>query len=118
SHSASAGGGPGPRLVDWPDVAPRPWRVLATAPSPSVCPNVRRVILASSTSITPRGCAPRTPLQAHSRAASPARSVRLARFAALARVVSRPALARRTLGLLLRRLECFLDLLPNVFVVL
>src|SRR5439155_2376731 len=34
--------------------------------------------------ITPRGFAPRTPRHALSRAASPARSVRVARFAALA----------------------------------
>src|SRR6476620_1909947 len=38
---------------------------------------------------------PRTPLHALSRAASPARSVRVARFAALARVVLRAAFSRR-----------------------
>src|SRR3954466_3030059 len=37
--------------------------------------------------MTPRGFAPRTPRHALSRAAAPARSVRVARFASLARVV-------------------------------
>src|SRR5262245_8366986 len=44
------------------------------------------------TLITPRGFAPRTPLHALSRAASPARAVRVARFATLVRVFVREAL--------------------------
>src|SRR6476660_407429 len=47
--------------------------------------------------ITPRGFAPRTPLQALSRATPPARSGRLARFAVPARVVITP-LHRRSRG--------------------
>jgi hypothetical protein len=72
--------------------------------------------------ITPRGFAPRTPLHASafarsatarprlslgvgglSRAASPARSVRVARFAALARVFFRAALAVAPVDLTVRR---------------
>src|SRR5262245_22476490 len=46
--------------------------------------------------VFPRGFAPRTPPHALLRAASPARSVRVARFAALARVFLRGALPRRS----------------------
>jgi hypothetical protein len=41
--------------------------------------------------LLPRGFAPRTPLHALSRAAAPARSVRVARFASLARFFDRAA---------------------------
>jgi hypothetical protein len=51
---------------------------------------------------TPRGFAPRTPPHAPSLAASTARSGRVARFAALARVVSRGTLSRRSTGLIQR----------------
>src|SRR3954469_7666631 len=44
--------------------------------------------------LSPRGSAPRTPQHALSRAASPARSVRVARFAALARVFLRTVYLR------------------------
>src|SRR5204863_7704923 len=50
-----------------------------TAPAPPTTVTLRFIII-------PRGFAPRTPLHALSRAASPPRSVRVARFAALARV--------------------------------
>src|SRR5205085_3014131 len=52
--------------------------------------------------LQPKGFAPRTPLHAHSLAASPARSVRVARFASLARdhhpASPKPCLVHRCKG--------------------
>src|SRR5262245_5386390 len=59
---------------------------------------VRSYGSSSCSSLYPRGFAPRTPLHALSRAASPARSVRVARFAALTRIFSRVACLVSTLS--------------------
>src|SRR5262245_19346812 len=64
----------------------------ATGVEASIAMNSRRCIF------YPRGFAPRTPLHALSRAASPARSVRVARFAALTRIFSRVACLVSTLS--------------------